>query len=101
MATSGHIRINKDKISSASKTVRIGDVLTIALERRVLVLKVAALGTRRGPFAEAQETPTRICRLRHRRAKPRHRLLPVSEKQAPGGQRKRDRRQIDSLREPD
>jgi ribosome-associated heat shock protein Hsp15 len=34
--------------------VNVGDVLTIALERDVRVLKVMAPGTRRGPFPEAQ-----------------------------------------------
>nr|WP_282449458.1 RNA-binding S4 domain-containing protein [Roseibium sp. CAU 1639] len=55
LATSGHVRVNKDKIASASKTIKAGDVLTVALERRVLVLKVLALGTRRGPFEEARK----------------------------------------------
>ena len=46
--------MNRDKIDSASKAVRVGDVLTIALERRVLVLEILGLGTRRGPAPEAQ-----------------------------------------------
>ncbi|TYC52491.1 RNA-binding S4 domain-containing protein [Rhodobacterales bacterium] len=54
LATSGHVRVNKDKIASASKTIKPGDVLTVVLERRVLVLKVVALGTRRGPYEEAR-----------------------------------------------
>ncbi|WP_306142385.1 RNA-binding S4 domain-containing protein [Roseibium sp. MMSF_3412] len=54
LATSGHVRINKDKIASASKTVKSGDVLTIVLERKVLVLKIVALGSRRGPYEEAR-----------------------------------------------
>ncbi len=54
LATGGHVRINREKIDSASKAVRIGDVLTITLERRVLVLEIAGLGTRRGPAPEAQ-----------------------------------------------
>ena len=46
--------MNRDKIDSASKAVRVGDVLTVALERRVLVLEILGLGTRRGPAPEAQ-----------------------------------------------
>ncbi|NBN65957.1 RNA-binding S4 domain-containing protein [Pannonibacter tanglangensis] len=53
LATGGHVRVNRDKIDSASKAIRIGDVLTIALERRVLVLEVLGLGNRRGPAPEA------------------------------------------------
>ncbi|MBO6508263.1 MAG: RNA-binding S4 domain-containing protein [Roseibium sp.] len=55
LATSGHVRVNKEKISSASKALKVGDVLTITLERRILVLKVLELGTRRGPYEEARK----------------------------------------------
>lgn len=54
LASGGHVRVNREKIDSASKAIRLGDVLTITLERRVLVLEVAGLGTRRGPAPEAQ-----------------------------------------------
>ncbi len=36
-----------------AKLVAIEDVLTITLERRVLVLKVVEYGIRRGPYVEA------------------------------------------------
>ena len=54
LVAAGHVRINRDKTDSPSKTVRPGDVLTITLDRRVLVLKVLDGGTRRGPFEEAR-----------------------------------------------
>ncbi|WP_055455930.1 RNA-binding S4 domain-containing protein [Pannonibacter indicus] len=54
LAAGGHVRVNREKIGSASKAIRTGDVLTITLERRVVVLEVAGLGTRRGPAPEAQ-----------------------------------------------
>lgn len=54
LVTAGHVRINRDKTDSPSKTVRPGDVLTITLDRRVLVLKVLDGGTRRGPYEEAR-----------------------------------------------
>jgi len=50
----GFVRINGVKTDVPAKAVHIGDVLTIALERDVRVLKVMAPGTRRGPFSEAQ-----------------------------------------------
>lgn len=50
---SGHIRVNSDKVSLASHGLKVGDVLTIAIHQRVCILKVAALGTRRGPASEA------------------------------------------------
>ena len=51
---SGRIRINRQKIEQAAHTVRVGDVVTVALERRVLVLRVVATGLRRGPAEEAR-----------------------------------------------
>lgn len=50
----GSVRINGARVEQAHKPVRIGDVLTIALQGRVKVLKVVALAARRGPYSEAQ-----------------------------------------------
>lgn len=54
LARSGHVRVNGQRAASASRPVRIGDVLTIALDRTVRVLEVTALGERRGPASAAQ-----------------------------------------------
>jgi ribosome-associated heat shock protein Hsp15 len=48
LATSGHVRLNSQRIDAASRTVRAGDVVTIALDRTVRVLKVAGFAERRG-----------------------------------------------------
>jgi ribosome-associated heat shock protein Hsp15 len=50
----GKIRINRRKPQRASANVRVGDGLTIIRGTQVVVLKIAALGTRRGPASEAQ-----------------------------------------------
>jgi ribosome-associated heat shock protein Hsp15 len=49
----GYVRVNSVKVDAPAKQIKIGDVLTIALERQVLVLKVKAVGVRRGPASEA------------------------------------------------
>jgi ribosome-associated heat shock protein Hsp15 len=54
LATSGRVRVNREKTENAARPVRIGDVLTIALDSGVRVLRIAALATRRGPAAEAR-----------------------------------------------
>src|ERR1039458_9208131 len=36
----GHVRVNAQRIETPAKPVRPGDVLTIALERRVRVLRI-------------------------------------------------------------
>ncbi len=55
LAVAGRVRINRDKASQASDFVKPGDVLTITLDRRILVYKVNACGTRRGPAEEARK----------------------------------------------
>ncbi len=53
LVIAGGVRINREKITSASKMVGPGDVLTFAIGERVRVLKIVSCGLRRGPFAEA------------------------------------------------
>jgi ribosome-associated heat shock protein Hsp15 len=45
----GKVRVNRAKAAKPSHTIRAGDVLTIAVRGNVEVLKVLALGVRRGP----------------------------------------------------
>ncbi|AZO50575.1 MAG: RNA-binding S4 domain-containing protein [Mesorhizobium sp.] len=54
LVVAGRVRINRDKAAQASDIVRPGDVLTITLDRRILVWKVLGAGARRGPAEEAR-----------------------------------------------
>jgi ribosome-associated heat shock protein Hsp15 len=54
LVAEGHVRINAQRVETPAKLVGPGDVLTIALERQVRVLKVVAPGTRRGAYPEAK-----------------------------------------------
>ncbi|MBB4095389.1 RNA-binding S4 domain-containing protein [Ochrobactrum pecoris] len=54
LAVGGKVRVNRDKIDHAAHQVKVGDVLTITLDRRILVYKILAPGERRGPAPEAQ-----------------------------------------------
>ncbi len=54
LVSEGHVRVNAARVNAPAKAVAPGDVLTIALERQVLVLKVLDAGERRGPYAEAR-----------------------------------------------
>jgi len=51
---SGKVRVNTERVSSSSRTVLVGDVLTITLDRQIKILKIVDIGTRRGPASEAQ-----------------------------------------------
>ncbi|PWK76390.1 RNA-binding S4 domain-containing protein [Aminobacter sp. AP02] len=55
LAQSGGVRNNGQKLSQASDIVKTGDVLTITLDRRILVYKVLSPGERRGPAEEARK----------------------------------------------
>ena len=56
LATSGHVRLNSQRIDAASQVVRAGDVVTVALDRTVRVLKVAGFAERRGSADVARQT---------------------------------------------
>ncbi|WP_137180645.1 RNA-binding S4 domain-containing protein [Roseomonas sp. AR75] len=54
LVAAGGVRLNRQPTDKAHARLRIGDVLTLALHGRVLVWRVLALATRRGPPAEAR-----------------------------------------------
>ena len=49
LANSGYLRVNGGRIDAPARLVRNGDVITVALERKVRVLKVRGFAERRGP----------------------------------------------------
>ena len=96
LTTSGHVRLNGSRIDAPGRAVKVGDVLTIALDRQVRVLKVAGFAPRRGGAAEGRAlyddlTPPAA------RAEPRS--PPVGSRE-PGAGRptKQERRAIERLR---
>jgi ribosome-associated heat shock protein Hsp15 len=48
LAASGNVRLNGQRIDAASRAVRAGDVVTVALDRIVRILKVEGFADRRG-----------------------------------------------------
>ncbi len=55
LASSGHVRINGGRVNAPSWAVRRGDVVTVALDRAVRVLKVLDFSARRGSANDARE----------------------------------------------
>ncbi|TXH33155.1 MAG: RNA-binding S4 domain-containing protein [Rhodospirillaceae bacterium] len=51
----GRMRVNNVPTAKAHYAIRPGDVLTFALGPHIRVIKVVALGQRRGPAVEAQQ----------------------------------------------
>ena len=90
--SAGSVRVNSVRASKPAQTVSPDDVLTFAQGRQIRVVRVVALGTRRGPASEAQELYED--------------LTPPEEKPEPQirvGPRptKRDRRALDALHKDD
>ncbi|WP_375157616.1 S4 domain-containing protein [Bradyrhizobium sp. RDT46] len=54
LVVTGHVRINGTRETSPGHAVKVGDVLTIALDRTVRVLKVTSFSERRGDAAAAR-----------------------------------------------
>jgi ribosome-associated heat shock protein Hsp15 len=54
LCQAGKIRVNGEPTTKAHMAIRAGDVLTFPLGPHIRVIKVIALGTRRGPAKEAQ-----------------------------------------------
>jgi ribosome-associated heat shock protein Hsp15 len=53
LAGSGYVRINGARVDAPSRVVRAGDVIAVALDRSVRVLKVRGFVEQRGPAATA------------------------------------------------
>ena len=55
LAAAGYVRVNGARIDTPGRMVRIGDVITVALDRAVRVLKVRGFAERRGAAAAGQD----------------------------------------------
>ena len=108
LISDGRFRINRERVDKPSQSVRIGDVITASVGRQVRIFKVAAIGKRRGPPAEALllfEELTAPANPPNARTRPAGSGLesPATAVRAPGAGRptKRDRRAIDRLKSED
>ena len=48
LVDAGHVRLNGERVTATSRAVKAGDVITVALDRTVRILKVAGFAERRG-----------------------------------------------------
>jgi len=98
-AASGNVRVNREKIDQASFLVKPGDVLTISLERRILVWKILGCGERRGPAPEAQLLYEDLTPKAAEAGQAE--TVPALREPGAGRPTKRDRRKIDQFNNPD
>ena len=93
----GHVRVNGARVAAASRAVRPGDVVTVALDRRVRVLKVTGYAERRGSAEVARGLFEDLTPAPAGPAEP-----PAGERASGAGRpTKRERREIDRLRQWD
>ena len=62
LVTDGFVRLNGQRVETAAKAVAVGDVLTVAVARTTALVRVEALGERRGPAPEARLLYTEVAR---------------------------------------
>lgn len=96
LADRGSVRINGERIDAASRLVRPGDVLTIALDR-VRVLKVLSFSERRGSATDASVLFEDLAPPRRQEAENRVEAASVIRDPGAGRPTKRERRAIDRL----
>ncbi len=54
LTEAGFVRLNGARVAQPSRTVRVGDVVTLALDRSVRVVKIEGFCERRGQAAAAR-----------------------------------------------
>jgi ribosome-associated heat shock protein Hsp15 len=98
LVASGHVRINGQRITAPSRLLRADDVVTIALDRQVRILKVAGFAERRGDAEAGRALYADLTPL-----PPPKDESPKTGAREPGSGRptKRDRRAIDRLQSED
>ena len=95
LAASGHVRLNGARVDAPAKAIKTGDVVTIALDARVRVLKVTGFAVRRGAAAAGRALYEDMTPAASATA-PRHQAPPVARRD-PGSGRptKHERRAIE------
>ena len=88
----GHCRINGQHVAKPAHMVGPGDVLTFPQARDVRVIRIEALGDRRGPAPEAQALYTDLSP-----PEPKPPAPPVPRYDGGGRPTKRDRRKLDEM----
>ena len=95
LVASGKVRVNSSKTSKPSHTVQPGDVLTFTSHTQVKIIKIAAIGKRRGPAPEAQALYEDLSPPVVRTETPDRPTPPARRESGAGRPTKKERRDID------
>jgi ribosome-associated heat shock protein Hsp15 len=94
LVSAGHVRLNGERVSATSQPVRASDVITIALDRSVRVLKVTGFAERRGDAEAARLTAEDLTPAAPATAP---QSAPAEREPGSGRPTKQERRAIDRL----
>jgi ribosome-associated heat shock protein Hsp15 len=90
----GQVRLNGERVTATSRAVKAGDVVTVALDRTVRIMKVTGFAERRGNADAASVLFEDLTPKPEPRAEP----VAVAEREAGSGRpTKQERRAIDRL----
>ena len=92
LVSAGHVRVNSTHVAKPAYGICAGDVLTFPQAKEVRVIKVVALGVRRGP---APEAALLYEDLSPPAPKPKNTIPPAPKYEGKGRPTKRDRRKLD------
>jgi ribosome-associated heat shock protein Hsp15 len=100
LAAAGHVRINGQRVNAPSRAVKAGDVVTVALDRTVRLIKVLGFAERRGSADDARALcaelePQTSGQRGHSTSAPA--APPAPRETGTGRPTKRDRRVIDAF----
>lgn len=91
VVSGGHVRVNGSKIAKPSYSISPDDVLTFPQAKDVRVVRVQAMGERRGPAPEAQQLYFDMTEVKEK--------VPHAPKfEGKGRPSKRDRRNLDLMK---
>ncbi len=93
VVSAGHVRVNTERVKKPSTNIKAGDGLSFMQGRTLRIVRITALGDRRGPASEAQTLYTDLTPAPEARASPVERvgIRPT----------KKDRRALDAIRHTD
>lgn len=97
LVEAGKVRVNREKTTKPSHLLKVGDVVTVAAGAHVRVLKVVAMGERRGPASEARALFEDLTPPRPPRSTAEPVAAPVERSPGAGRPTKRDRRLTERL----
>jgi ribosome-associated heat shock protein Hsp15 len=100
----GRVRVNRERVTKPAQSIKIGDLVSVEVGKRLRLLKVLAPGQRRGPASQAAELYRDLSPLPVRQPLGEAGVLEpgmLAPARNPGAGRptKRERRRIDRLRD--